>query len=51
MQTKKREKKNEPNCENNRIHNYSNRVYLHGYCSMCANIHSFRMTDVGSYVA
>ena len=31
------------------IHNYSNRAYLHGYYSKCANMHIFTPTDVGSF--
>ena len=31
--------------------NYNNSVYIHCYYSKCVNIHNFRMTDVGSFVA
>ena len=30
------------------MHSYSNRVYMHDYCSKCVNIHNFKRTDMGS---
>ena len=31
------------------MHNYNNRVYLHGYCSNCANLHNFRQVDAEEF--
>ena len=29
---------------------YSNRAYMHGYCSICAFMHNFTPTDVGVFL-
>ena len=34
----------------NKIQSYSDRVYMHGYCSKCTNMHTFRSTDVEHFL-
>ena len=43
----KREKKNKKNIK---CIIYSNRVYMHGYCSNCAKMHNFIPTNMGDFL-